>query len=134
VQNNRSKSLSEDVTATRREDIMVSNKMFLLVPIDEAAILITERIKVGRALIKIQVDDTFALEALKRDYKKWDDYNIDMLKTIFENGSIISDYKWSIMELGVINEADLRFDVKLIRQQKKIELKIEIMESLVERL
>jgi len=113
---------------------MVSNKMFLLVPIDEAAILITERIKVGRALIKIQVDDTFALEALKRDYKKWDDYNIDMLKTIFENGSIISDYKWSIMELGVINEADLRFDVKLIRQQKKIELKIEIMESLVERL
>ena len=108
-------------------------KLELAASRDEAEQKITERLAKGGEIREIQINSPQELDAAKRDYGKWNDFNIELLKRLFTSEELSEDYdRWAgsmVMSLGVKHLGE-----KISDFHKEIEEKLYRLESMVVRL
>ena len=89
----------------------------LLVPQNEAESLIKERIEKGHTLQATVINSIPQLEDAKRLYEKWDNYNLQLLKSLFSGDELTNEYsRWDggiffTNKSGEERVADFRKDV-----------------------
>jgi predicted nucleotide-binding protein len=108
-----------------------SKQPFLLVTYNEAQKQINERIVKGRELLSKSIGSSEELERHRADYYKWDQYNEQLLKNIFDDTSIADRYK---NYLGAVSLNRVPLNVEISRVKDSIQLKIDRLDSIKERL
>ncbi len=103
----------------------------LVVSRDDAAAKLTDRITRGRELLEREIGSWEQFEAVRKDYSRWSDYNDELIRRLFSNGTFADEY--SAFYGAVINTSpSLREDVSDLHHD--IREKIGRLESLHERL
>lgn len=105
----------------------------LIAPIDEIEPKLRERIEKGVELKKQQVNTTDELEAVKKLYSKWNDYNCELLKRLFTTEEPAKEYSRYAGAM-VINMSEPSFGKKVRDFHEKIDEKIHRIDSIIERL
>lgn len=99
---------------------------------DEAEQLLDGRIKLGIKLYEKEVSSNNELEDLKREYKKWNSYNRDLLKKMFTSDKIKNEYNgFSINVMGHYRDP---LSKKIQREKDIIIKKINGLETIKEKL
>lgn len=81
-----------------------------------------------------QVQNASSLDVAAREYKKWDDYNIELLRRFFDNDEYSSRYSWegSAGYVVVAGGRDVRREAK--EHFETFQSKLDYLESLTDRL
>lgn len=79
----------------------------LLVPISEAKSKLEERIEKGAELKKQQAITTDELDALRKLYYKWNDFNCELLKRLFTTEKLADEYSRYGPMIMSLNEPSL---------------------------
>ena len=104
----------------------------LLVPISEAKSKLEERIEKGAELKKQQAITTDELDALRKLYYKWNDFNCELLKRLFTTEKLADEYSRYGPMIMSLNEPSL--GKKIQDLNKDIDDKIHRIDSIIERL
>ena len=104
----------------------------LLVPHDEADRRLAERIERGREIVDREFRSVENIDAAKDEYRKWSDFNAELLRRLFTTPKFAEEYTW----WGV---ASVRMyppspQEKLEELQKDVADKLRRLESIKERL
>jgi hypothetical protein len=103
----------------------------LVVSREDAAGKLVDRIGRGRELLQREIGSWEQLEAVRKDYSKWSDYNDELLRRLFSNGTLADEY--SAFYGAVINRSPmLREETSDLHRD--IQDKICRLESIHERL
>ena len=103
----------------------------LMVPTGEARQRLTERIEKGKDLRKLHITSPEQLKQAKNDFYKWSDYNTELLKQLFSDESMASEYSfWGVISVG----PGVGFYDEVKGFLSDIERKIHRLESIAERL
>lgn len=109
----------------------------LLVPTNQAREQLLSRQQIGRGMLeqqKSQVSDIVSLDAAEREFQKWDDYNAELLRRLFDKGEYAQGYSW-VGNVGVMvvgGGRDLRREIA--NHLESFQLKLDYLESLADRL
>lgn len=108
----------------------------LLFPTNHAREQLLSRKSIGESLIaaqKDQIHDSDSLAQAERDFVKWDDYNKELLRRLFDADEYETKYSW-VGSAGVIfgGGRDLRREMK--DHIEKFQAKLNYLESLADRL
>jgi predicted nucleotide-binding protein len=98
---------------------------------DEAARLIQERIDRGVALRAREARTESDLGDLKRAESKWDAFNVELLRRLFDNASVSGEYDAGDPGASLVRST-LSQDIWFLRRD--ISRHIEVLESIIERL
>lgn len=71
----------------------LADHLMLVISHDEAIKKIEERITKGKAIKELPVKSSENLEEAKKEYRKWTDYNSELLKRIFSTDEIAKEYE-----------------------------------------
>lgn len=105
----------------------------LLIRIEEANKRIEDRIVKGKAIKEISIDSQGALDAAKKQYWKWNDYNTEMFRRMFTTEEMAEEYKrWIGVPAVSIREPPLAKKVRDFHDD--VDKKIHRLESIAERL
>lgn len=110
----------------------VQQPLELVVSITDAEAKIQDRIDKGSELLKAAINSWEQLEATRKDYYKWSDYNEEMLKRLFTNDSLASEYRSFFG--AVVGGAPPSLAEEIHDLRKDIGEKIHRLESIKERL
>jgi len=96
----------------------------------EVAAQLIERVNVGKEIQSRAIQTADDLGAYGADATKWTEYNFDLLKLLFTNDAVASEYRFSIPQFLVTHDDRLNFR----NSQTKILRQITKLESILERL
>lgn len=118
--------------ARNKEERPVLTVLELVVSKMDAEEKIQNRIDKGNELHKAQINSWEQLEATKKDYYKWSDYNSELLKRLFTNDTLADEY---IGFFGaVVGGATPSLSEEVHDLRKRIQEKIHRLESIKERI
>jgi hypothetical protein len=103
----------------------------LVVSREDATTKIQDRIEKGRDLLNRQLHSWEDLEAAKTDYFRWTDYNAELLKPLFTNESLSSEYA---AFYGAIAGTRNRLEIEVKGFRDEVNHKIHRLESIKDRL
>lgn len=99
---------------------------------DNAKARLQDRIGKGLELKQRQITSYEKFEALQRDYRKWNDFNIELLKRLFTSDEPADEYRrWLTAGIGLDAPS---FAEEVMDLQGKIEDKIHRIDSIIERI
>lgn len=104
----------------------------LLVPREEARTRLQERQSRGLEIRREQIVSRENYEKVSADYRKWDDFNTELLKRIFSTEEFSKEYSFWGGGVMAIGPTSLGEDIADL--QKDIERKSQRLDSIVERL
>lgn len=104
----------------------------LIIPRTEAESKIYHRVALGNKLLGLSIHDNNDLEAAKAQRKKWNDYNEELLRRLFDSEVVLEDYNRSSMYDTHIKKSS--WGQKISSFYKGISNKIEALESITKRL
>lgn len=104
----------------------------LLVARDDARARLHERLGKGLELRQEQISTSDGYEKVKAAYRKWDDFNKELLKRIFSAEDFANEY--SVWAVGTISMGPTSLAENIADLHKDIERKIQRLDSIVERL
>jgi len=104
----------------------------LLVSHQDARLKLENRISKGKELLSREIINWNGLEAVKNDYYKWDSYNTDLLKQIFDNEKVSEEYSSDIHFAFIGGERILAQEVNEFHDD--IKSKLHRLDSILERL
>jgi predicted nucleotide-binding protein len=104
----------------------------LIIPRTEAEIKIYDRVTLGNALLGLSIHDENVLEAAKTQRKKWNDYNEELLRRLFDSEVVLEDYNRSSLYDTPIKKSS--WGQKISSFYEGISNKIEALESITKRL
>ena len=104
----------------------------LIIPRTEAESKIYDCVTSGNKLLELSIYDEKDLEAAKAQRKKWNDYNEELLRRLFNSEVILEDYnRFSMPDLSTIKAS---WAEKISSFYEGISNKIEALESIIRRL
>lgn len=106
----------------------------LSVPRDEAKSRLQERIKKGLEIKKILPNSSEAFETAQKEYSKWDDFNIELLKRLFTTDELAGEYSSSLGRMVFSYFEEPSLEEKMDDLHKDIDNKIHRIDSIIERL
>lgn len=118
--------------ATRKKPALPAPPLELTVTRDEAKSRLQERVEKGLELKQRQVDTREAFEALSNDYSKWNAFNSELLRRLFTNEELASEYDYWGVALIATREPSL--GEKIADLYKDVDKKIHRLDSIIERL
>jgi predicted nucleotide-binding protein len=99
---------------------------------DEAKARLGERVEKGMELKQRQVDTREAYELLTNDYRKWDAFNNELLKQLFNTDELAKEYSyWGVSSIAM-REPSL--GEKIADVYKNVDKKIHRVDSILERI
>lgn len=104
----------------------------LIIPRTEAESKIYDRVTSGNNLLGLSIHDEKDLEAAKAQRQKWNDYNEELLRRLFNSEVVLEDYKRSSMFDPSMMKAS--WAQKISSFYEGISNKIEALESIIKRL
>ena len=108
-------------------------KLKLAAARDEAEQKITDRIAKGREIRETPINILQELDSVKKSYRKWNDFNVELLKRLFTNDDLSHKFdQWA--GSMVISMGEKYLDEEISDFHKEIDEKIHRLESMVERL
>lgn len=105
----------------------------LIVDRHEAAEKIEARIEKGHELLEREIRSSDELESAKRDFKRWDDFNAELLRQLFSTSEVADEYTFygaGVFVLG--REVYLAEEVEEFRED--VQKKITRLQSIADRL
>jgi predicted nucleotide-binding protein len=100
---------------------------------DEAKSRLQDRIEKGRELKSTPIRSPQEFEALQNNLDKWNAFNVELLKRLFTNDELASEYSfWS--GVGVMSMYESSLAEKIADTYKEIDEKIHRLDSIIERL
>ena len=104
----------------------------LIIPRTEAESKIYDSVTSGNKLLELSIYDEKDLEAAKAQRKKWNDYNEELLRRLFNSEVILEDYnRFSMPDLSTMKAS---WAEKISSFYEGISNKIEALESIIRRL
>lgn len=117
----------------KRVDPPKSEPLRLIVPADEASEKLGARIEKGRELRERQIRSDEELETARTDYRKWDDYNTELLRQLFNTPELADQYQY--IGAGVfLMGRDVYLQEEIKEFQDDVKRKLTRLESIVDRL
>ena len=104
----------------------------LLISDSEANELLDRRIEKGKKLVDKNISSPDELEKAKEKYEKWDSYNSELLKEIFNNKSMVEEYEGLEIFIGKWGGAPLSEDCK--NYKERIRKKINKLKTVKEKI
>jgi len=104
----------------------------LIIPRTDAESKIFERVSSGNNLLGLSIHNEKDLEAAKAQRKKWNDYNEELLRRVFNSEVFVEDYNRSSMLDSSMMKAS--WAQKISSFYDGISNKIEALESIIKRL
>lgn len=104
----------------------------LLVAHSEATKRLQDRIDLGKTFLDKRIRNDDELESAKTDIEKWSKYNIELLSRIFDQQSLASEYSDTNSHRAHSLYSD--FKERVFEQQDFLEKRVQMLESIVERL
>lgn len=104
----------------------------LIVPRTDAESKIFKRVSSGNKLLGLSIHNEKDLEAAKSQRKKWNDYNEELLRRLFNSEIFVEDYNRSSMPDSSMMKAS--WAQKISSFYDGISDKIEALESIMKRL
>jgi predicted nucleotide-binding protein len=104
----------------------------LIIPRTEAESKIYDRVTSGKELLELSINNENDLEAARAQRKKWNDYNEELLKRIFDSEAVFEDYNRSSLFGTLIMNASLRQRISSFYEG--VSNKITALESIIEKL
>lgn len=101
---------------------------------DEAKSRLQERIKKGLEIKKILPISSEAFETAQKEYSKWDDFNIELLKRLFTTDELAGEYSSSLGRMVFSYFEEPSLEEKMDDLHKDIDNKIHRIDSIIERL
>lgn len=103
---------------------------------DRARELIEKRIIEGKKLISANITSDNTFKGFESTYKKWHEYNVDLLQTIFFGDNVINEYKHASGDTNMLPNPIFAdpFPVKLGNYYETLNAKIIKLESILSRL
>lgn len=119
--------------AKKKDQRPIDPPLELIVSRQDAESKIQSRIDKGNELLKASINSWEQIEAIRKDYYKWSAYNEELLKRLFTNDSLASEYSnfFGVMVSGG-GPPSLMEEIQDLR--KDIGNKIHRLESIKERL
>jgi predicted nucleotide-binding protein len=117
--------------AARKKVDESAQPLRLLVSRDEAASRIDDRIDKGRILLGREFRSRSDYDEVQREYRKWSDFNEELLRQIFNTPSVAEEYAAWYGGIAFIGEPDLGRDIRDLRDD--IQTKITRLESIRDR-
>ncbi|HUK08526.1 MAG TPA: TIGR02391 family protein [Stellaceae bacterium] len=112
----------------------INQQAALRIPVSEARTKIEGQIEKGRALIAAPAND-LAPQASEEDYRRWSDYNYEMLKRIFTTETYAKEYDdVHFLEPVYVRPAHMFRGDAPAPWQPKVQPRITCLQSIVERL
>lgn len=105
----------------------------LVVSREDARAQLSSRLDKGRELRQRSPSDSPSFEVLKNDYKKWDAFNTQLLKTIATNGDLADEYG-SWVGVLVVGRGEPSLGQKISELYGDIDKKVHRIDSIIERL
>lgn len=99
---------------------------------EEARDRLQDRIEKGRELRSTQIRSAKELEALQNNFDKWNSFNVELLKRLFTNDQLASEY--SSWGGGVISPYEPSLGEQIAETYEDIDGKIHRLDSIIERL
>ncbi len=93
---------------------------------------IQDRIQKGLLLLQKSINNNSDLELFNADYRKWSDFNAELLKRSFTNDDFEEEYEGGAF--GVISLYETSLGEKISEATRKLQSKIRKLESIMERL
>lgn len=110
-----------------------NNQVELLMPLEQAKVQLGDRIKKGKGFLKVKVISEQELSLLQKDFNKWDDYNIELLKRFFSSNDLSDEYSHSVPYVGgVVGSRTLQSKINSLKFN--ISERVDRIESIFERL
>lgn len=78
--------------ARKQAEALPSRPIELRFPLDEVKSRLNERLESGRMLMQRQVTNEDQLEDLKKEYGKWNIFNVELLKQLFSTEQLANEY------------------------------------------
>jgi predicted nucleotide-binding protein len=104
----------------------------LIQPRDEAKNRLGERIEKGLELKQRKVDTRETYDILLKDYQKWDAFNKELLKQLFNTDELAKEYSHYGVAAMIMREPSL--GEKIADAFKKFDTKIHRIDSIIERI
>jgi predicted nucleotide-binding protein len=108
--------------------------MKLAVSKDEAGEKMAKQIEIGKALLGRSIPFRENLDDIRREYRKWDSYNIEMLRYLFNDESIAEEY----CQMTIVGVPRLGRDALLRERiaafENEVKEKLSLLETIEERL
>jgi predicted nucleotide-binding protein len=79
--------------ATKRKDIQPEIAPHILTSRAEAERYLREQIEKGTALLSQQISDSSGIHRLADDYNKWNDFNEELIRTLFAGERLLTEYQ-----------------------------------------
>lgn len=102
-------------------------------PLSEVDTLIATQIAKGQSLAQQPIASNDALKAAKRSYYTWDEYNAQLLRTLFTSSSIAREYVGSTLP-SIITSYEPPLHDQVADFQEDVEIRVRRLASLKERL
>ena len=119
------------VTRPRSKPDPVEEHPYLLVPREQFADELDERIAEGKRIASRNIGSREELDAARSDYYTWDEYNQELLKRRFTTTSIAEGYsEWAGMVVGAYDTLDERIDDFRGDVQNKLRRLVSVRERL----
>lgn len=106
----------------------------LLIPKDEAILKLNERIVKGKELLGFSIINELQLEEAKKEYRKWNDYNHELLQRIFSTSEEAEKYKRVVGSVISMGFYAIPLSTKIDDHTKAIKEKLHRLDSLLDRL
>lgn len=104
----------------------------LLISRDEAKSKLQERIQKGLEIKQAQITSRDSFEATRNQYKKWNSFNIELLRRIFNTEEFADEYTWSA---GIfVAKLETSLSEKISDIHEDIDSKVHRLDSIIERL
>ncbi|WP_240746295.1 TIR domain-containing protein [Desulfuromonas acetexigens] len=116
------------------QQVAVEPVLELAVSKNDAEEKIQDRINKGKELLTKKINNWENYEAVKKEYYKWSDYNVELLKRLFTNNSLSEEYSSCLGSsyIGFGDEPSLGEEARDLATD--INEKIHTLESISERL
>ena len=119
--------------ATRKKNsVEMKTVCELIISRDDMKDKIQDRIQKGLLLLQKSINNNSDLELFNADYRKWSDFNAELLKRSFTNDDFKEEYEGGAF--GVISLYETSLGEKISEATRKLQSKIRKLESIIERL
>lgn len=99
---------------------------------EEAKSRLQDRIEKGRELRNAQIQSGQELDSLRNNFDKWNAFNVELLKRLFTNDELASEY--SFWGGGVMSMYEPSLGERIAETYQDIDEKIHRLDSIIERL
>ena len=108
----------------------------LLISNSDAREKLSERLNKGKEIKQIEIRNGSEFEEAKKQYKKWTEFNFELLKSIFSNDLIAKEYSFATGSLEVVPDPiwGNPLPIQYRNHQKSLDAKLVKLESIMERL